>query len=84
MKSYAEDQILNYIASLHKWSNVPSQYKSLSPECFSSLQRVSLLLISNRTSDQQRQFFRESFGRGDASQFVSRDLDRLDYCQTSS
>lgn len=72
LASYTETQVLSYIDSLKGNSQ-------LSPKCSSSLRRIPILLESNQTLDQQRQFFYGAFASGEAQQFVSRDLDRWFY-----
>jgi hypothetical protein len=70
--SYSEDHIFDYIRRA-------AENPKISPKCAKSLERVLPLLSSNFTITQQREFFRESFGSGEAHQFLSRDLDRWFY-----
>jgi hypothetical protein len=53
--------------------------ENVSSKCASSLDRVETYLTDKATLNEERQFFYQSYGTGDASQFTSRDQDRWIY-----
>lgn len=67
--SFKEQKVFDFVAKL-------SNNKELSEKCAKSLTKIVPLLTSNFTLTQQRQFYSDSFGSGEAHQFLSRDLDR--------
>jgi hypothetical protein len=72
VSNYNEKEVWGYIDELQSRHEV-------SEECVDSLRQIIPLLTANVTLEQQREFFYESYGKGDSSQFVSRDLDRWFY-----
>lgn len=69
--SYDEANVWNYLRLLPR--------ENVSAKCASSLDKVETYLTDKATLDEERQFFYQSYGTGDASQFTSRDQDRWIY-----
>ncbi|KAI6198377.1 Nose resistant to fluoxetine protein 6 [Aphelenchoides fujianensis] len=69
--SYSESQVWDYLRNLDRGN--------VSTKCASSLDRVENYLTDSRTLPEERKWFFESYGSGDATQFTSRDQDRWIY-----
>jgi hypothetical protein len=71
VKDYDETKVWNYLKLLSR--------ENVSSKCASSLDKVETYLTDKATLIEERQFFYQSYGTGDASQFTSRDQDRWIY-----
>lgn len=69
--SYNETDVWSFLRLLPR--------ENVSTKCASSLDKIETYLTDHATLDEERQFFYQSYGTGDASQFTSRDQDRWIY-----